>query len=180
MAEEARLEEKGAGLVPVSEGWFVVNVRDTGWLVHDTFGSGCTFDSRDARFTQLGINISVLPPGQPNCRYHRESLQENFLVLSGECLLLVEEQERRLKAWDFVHCPPGVDHVFVGAGDGPCAILMIGARSDEEEIVYPVSELALRHGAGVEVETDSPQEAYAAFMRPTPGRPADWDALPWA
>jgi uncharacterized cupin superfamily protein len=180
VTEEARLEEDGSGLVPVSEGWFVVNVRDTRWEDHDTFGAGCVFESREASFTQLGINICVLQPGQPNCRYHRESLQEDFLVLAGECLLLVEEQERRLKAWDFVHCPPGTNHVFVGAGDGPCAILMTGVRSDDEEIVYPVSALALRHGAGVDVETDSPAEAYAEFSRAAPGRPAGWEAMPWA
>ena len=180
MVDEAKLEESGAGLVPVSDGWFVVNVRDTRWEDHETFGAGCIFEGPDARFTQLGINICVMEPGQPNCRYHRESLQEDFLVLWGECVLLVEEQERPLKAWDFVHCPPGTNHVFVGAGDGPCAILMTGARRDEDEIVYPVSELALRHGAGVDVETDSPAEAYAPFERPTVARPASWESLPWA
>jgi mannose-6-phosphate isomerase-like protein (cupin superfamily) len=107
VAEEARLEETGSGLVPATEGWFVANVRDTAWRVHDTFGADCRFEGPDAPFSQLGINICVLEPGQPNCRYHRESLQEDFLVLAGECLLLVEEQERRLRAWDFVHCPPG-------------------------------------------------------------------------
>ena len=180
MVEEARFEDGGAGLVPVSEGWFVVNVRDTAWRDHGTFGADCRFEGSDARFTQLGINICVLQPGQPNCRYHRETLQEDFLVLAGECVLLVEEQERRLKAWDFVHCPPGTDHVFVGAGDVPCAILMTGARRDDEAVVYPVSQLALRHGAGVEVQTDSPNEAYAAFPAPTLGRPAGWNAMPWA
>ena len=97
-------------------------------------------------------------------------------MLVGECLLLVDGQERPLQAWDFVHCPPGVDHVFVGAGDGPCAILMVGARSDEEEVVYPVSELAQRHGVGVEVETDSPAEAYASYPPPRFERP--WDGTP--
>ena len=178
--DEARLEQGDGGLVPVSEGWFVVNVRETAWIDHETFGAGCIFEGPDARFTQLGINICVMQPGQPNCRYHRESLQEDFLVLSGECVLLVEEQERPLKAWDFVHCPPGVNHVFVGAGDGPCVILMTGARRDDEEIVYPVSELALRYGAGVDVETGSPAEAYAPFERPVAGYPAGWETLPWA
>ena len=181
MVDEAKLEDGGAGLVPVSQGWFVVNVRDTAWRDSKDFGADCRFESPpDAFFTQLGINVCVLQPGQPNCRYHRESLQEDFLVLAGECVLLVEEQERPLKAWDFVHCPPGVNHVFVGAGNGPCAILMTGARSEEEEIVYPVSELALRHGAGVAVETPSPEEAYASFAPPTKGRPVGWGSLPWA
>ena len=180
MVAEARSEDGGDGLAPVSEGWFVVNVRDAAWRNHESFGADCRFESPAARFTQLGVNISVLQPGQPNCRYHRESLQEDFLVLFGECVLLVEEQERRLQAWDFVHCPPGTDHVFVGAGDGPCAILMTGSRSDDVSVVYPVSELALCHRAGVQAETDSPAEAYAAFPEPAAGRPAGWEDMPWA
>jgi uncharacterized cupin superfamily protein len=161
-------------------GWFVVNVRETAWQRHETFGAGCGFESREAPFHQLGINISVVKPGEPLCLYHRESNQEDFLVLLGECRLLVDGEERALHAWDFFHCPPGVDHVFVGAGDGPCAILAVGARSDDEEIVYPVSELAARYGASVEAETPSPKEAYARYERPVDGRPDDWDSLPWA
>jgi uncharacterized cupin superfamily protein len=100
-----------------------VNVRDTEWVNSDTFGSGCAFESRAFPFPQFGINLSVLEPGQPNCLYHSESQQEAFLVLSGECKLLVEGEERLLRPWDFVHCPAGTEHVFVGAGDGPCVIL---------------------------------------------------------
>ena len=108
----------------------------------ETFGSGCVFESRNASFAQLGINLNVLEPGQPNCLYHSESQQEAFLVLSGECKLLVEGEERLPGPWDFVHCPAGTEHVFVGAGDGPCVILMTGARSENEEVLFPVSELA--------------------------------------
>ena len=160
--------------------WFVVNARDTAWQRHETFGAGCSFESREAPFHQLGINISVVQPGEPLCLYHRESNQEDFLVLLGECRLLVEGEERSLQAWDFFHCPAGVDHVFVGAGDGPCAILAVGARSDDEEIVYPVSELAARYGASVEFETPSPKEAYARYERSVDGRPDGWESLPWA
>jgi uncharacterized cupin superfamily protein len=117
----------------------------------------------------VGINLAVLEPGQPNCMYHREDEQEDFLVLSGRCLVLVEGEERELRAWDFVHCPAWTDHVFVGAGDEPCAILMIGTRTPDAGVVYPESELAKRHGAGVERETDSPDEAYSRFPdRKTP------------
>jgi uncharacterized cupin superfamily protein len=159
---------------------FVVNVRDAQWGTHDTFGSACRFEPEPGAFEQLGINIRVLEPGQPNCLYHRENLQEDFLVLSGECLLLVDGEERPLKAWDFVHMPPDVDHVFVGAGDGPCAILMVGARSEDEELFYPVAEVAQRHGASAEKDTPSPEEAYAPFGERRSGRPAGWDKLPWA
>jgi len=178
---EATLEQAETGLVPKGEGWFVVNVRDAAWYTQRTaFGSACLFESREVPFQQLGINIRVLEPGRPNCLYHRESLQEAFLVLSGECLLLVEEQERPLKAWDFVHVPPGVDHVVVGAGDGPCVILMAGGRSESKELFYPDSELARKHGASAEQGTPEPAEAYAPYERSQPGRPAAWDRLPWS
>jgi len=180
MPDEARLEDTGAGLAPTTDGWFVVNVRDTAWLTSETFGSGCVFESRQAPFPQLGINIAVLQPGEPNCLYHSENLQEAFLVLSGECTLLVEGEERPLRAWDFVHCPAGTEHVFVGAGDGPSVVVMVGARSEDEQLLYPVSELAARYGASAEEETPDPRQAYARFERPGPGRPPYWDSLPWA
>jgi uncharacterized cupin superfamily protein len=163
---EAPLASDDGGLVPRGEGWFVVNAREAKWLEGPRFGAYTRFEG-DARFTKLGVNIGVLEPGQPACMYHREDEQEDFLVLSGECLLLVEGQERRLRAWDFVHCPPWTEHVFVGAGDGPCAILAIGTRS-AGDVVYPESELAKRHGAGVEHETTEPSEAYAGTPDDTP------------
>ena len=122
---EARLEDSGSGLAPAEDGWFVVNVRDAEWWMSETFGSGCGFESREFSFPQFGINLSVLEPDEPNCLYHSEKQQEAFLVLSGECKLLVEGEERLLRAWDFFHCPPGTRHVFVGAGEGPCVVLMV-------------------------------------------------------
>jgi uncharacterized cupin superfamily protein len=177
---EARLDDSGSGLRPASDGWFVVNVRDAEWLTSETFGSGCEFESREFPFPQLGINLSVLEPGEPNCLYHSESQQEAFLVLSGECRLLVEGEERPLQAWDFFQCPAGTEHVFVGGGDGPCVILMAGARPEDEQVFYPVSELAARYGASAQEETPDPRQAYAPFERPQPGRPSYWDRLPWA
>ena len=160
--------------------WFVVNVRDGQWRTHDAFGSSVRFEDPEHRFEQLGINIRVLEPGKPNCLYHRESLQEDFLVLAGECLLLVDGEERKLKPWDFVHMPPGVDHVFVGAGEGPSVVLMVGARSEDEELFYPVSELAQRYGASAEEGTSKPEEAYARFDPPREERPTSWGSLPWS
>jgi uncharacterized cupin superfamily protein len=177
---EARLEDSGSGLAPTEEGWFVVNVRDATWLNSDDFGSGCIFDSHDARFEQVGINISVVMPGEPNCLYHSESQQEAFLVLSGECKLLVEGAERPLRQWDFVHCPAGTEHVFVGAGDGPAVILMVGARTQDEQLLYPVSELAGRYGASAEETTPDAGQAYARFERPRKEKPPYFDQLPWA
>ena len=133
-----------------------------------------------AQFAQLGIRIHVLPPGEPNGFYHAENQQEGFLVLSGECTLLVEGEERTPRAWDFFHSPPGTEHTLVGAGDAPCAILMVGSRTDDWSVRYPVSELAARHGASVERETSEPDEAYAEWESSRRGRPAAWDRLPWA
>jgi uncharacterized cupin superfamily protein len=172
---EAPLERTEAGLGPAGEGWFVVNARESRWYENEDFGAFTVFEDREAaKFEQLGINIGVLSPGQPACMYHREDDQEDFLVLSGECLLLVEEQERRLKAWDFFHCPPGTDHVLVGAGDGPCVVVAIGSRAGGKT-VYPVSELAQKHGAGVGEEAYDSATAYAGSAKsaPTPYR-EDW------
>jgi uncharacterized cupin superfamily protein len=178
---EARLEDSGSGLAPASEGWFIVNARDSEWWVSKAFGSGTVFGSEAAPFPQLGINISVLEPGQPNCLYHAElNQQEAFLVLSGHCKLLVEGEERDLGPWDFFHCPAGTEHVFVGAGDEPCVVLMAGARSEDEQLLYPKSELAAKYGASAEEETSDGSEAYAPFERSQRGRPEYWDRLPWA
>ena len=177
---EARLEDSGSGLAPIEDGWFVVNVRDAAWRVSKPWGSDTKFENKEAEFPQVAINITVLEPGQPNCLYHSESQQEDFLVLSGACKVLVEGDERPLQPWDFVHCPAGTEHVFVGAGDGPCVILMVGARTPDEKLLYPVSELAAKYGASAEETTRDPDQAYAPFEDPQPGRPSYWDQLPWA
>ena len=182
MVAEARLEQLDGGLTPVSDGWFVVNVRDGAWVTNEALGAACIFEGDDAPFADVGFTLGVLQPGQAGGQYHREANQEDFLVLAGECLLLIEGEERPLRTWDFVHCPSGTEHGFVGAGDGPCVIFMVGARTGwpETGIVYPRSELALRHGAGVETETASPADAYAPFPAWLPGPPGDWNGLPWA
>lgn len=163
MVREAALRDSGEGLVPAGEGWFVVNARDARWRDGDPLGKVCFFEA-ESEFTELGINVSVLDPGQPMAMYHYENEQEDFLVVAGEALLVVEGQERRLRAWDLVHCPPGTRHVIVGAGDRPCVIVAVGSRTAGEDWgAYTVDPAALRHGAGVETETTSPGEAYARF-----------------
>jgi uncharacterized cupin superfamily protein len=180
--DEARLVDTGAGLAPQGEGWFVVNVAETTWMRHDRFGARCNFevDGRLAherpdlevqQHPQLGIRVHVLEPGKPSTMYHRESDQEDFLVLSGECLAIIEGEERTLRAWDFVHCAPNTTHSFVGAGDGVCVMLMVGARSEEGTILYPRDDVA--------TETDHPRVAYSAFGHWRLERPDAWDALPW-
>jgi uncharacterized cupin superfamily protein len=175
---EARLERAESGLVPVTDGWFVVNVRDAVQLSNDAFGRRVTFEGRH-RFEQIGIQLAFLSPGKPSGLYHADSRQEDFLVLSGECIAIVEEEERRLRAWDFLHCPPGTGHVFVGTSEEPCVLLMVGARASERKVVYPRSEAALGHGGSVENETSSATEAYAPFPEWQPAsRSARAEPLP--
>jgi uncharacterized cupin superfamily protein len=158
---EADLSDSPAGRGAENDGWFIVNVAEAAGMHTDRFGDACRFEVAAARFPEFGLNVRVLEPGQPNCLYHREDSQEAFLVLSGECIAVVEEQERRMRAGDFLYTPPGTAHVLVGAGEQPCAILMVGTRKDPEELVYPVSPTAARHGASVERETSDEETAYA-------------------
>jgi uncharacterized cupin superfamily protein len=181
---EARLEAQDSGLAPVSEGWFVVNVRDAAWESNDQLGAMCAFEGERAPFADLGINLRLLLPGGKGL-YHAESVQEDFLVLAGQCLLLVEGEERPLAAWDFVHCPPGTAHALVATADSPCIIIQAGAprsTAAETTIVYPRSALALHHGVGVETETRSPTEAQSQLGIPAwrYRRPDHWNSLPWA
>lgn len=167
---EASLDQTEHGAFPTGEGWFVVNARDAQWFESDGLGFYAPFEGENARFPDVGINLNVLRPGEPSCMYHGEDAQENFLVLAGECVLIVEGQERPLRAWDFVHCPAWTEHVIVGAGDGPSVFLAIGDRAKGRGIRYPVNETALKHGAGVEVETNDPNAAYVNFgdLEPVP------------
>ena len=186
---EAPLEDSGSGLAPADDGWFVVNVRDAEWLTSEktdaaqvgrSSGAECVFESREFEFPQLAVRLHVLEPDEPNGLYHFETEQEAFLVLAGECKLLVEGEERLLRPWDFVHSPAETEHIFVGAGDRPCVILMTGARSESQKAHYPFSELAARYGASAAEETSDHRQAYVGFLPSRRERPSYWDSLPWA
>jgi uncharacterized cupin superfamily protein len=162
---EAPLESTEYGLVPAGEGWFVVNAGEARWRERTGTGALCDFEG-EHQFAQLGINVRVVEPGEPITVYHWEADQEDFLVLRGEALLLIAGEERPLRAWDFVHCPAGVAHAIVGAGDGPCLLVAVGARdrsTGPDWGAYLVDDAALRHGCGVEVQTDDPSVAYARW-----------------
>jgi uncharacterized cupin superfamily protein len=167
------------GMAAATDGWFAVNVRDAAWVTNAKFGAACIFEGDAAPFPQIGYTLAVLAPGQSGGLYHREDDQEDFLVLSGECVAIVEGEERRLRAWDFLHCPPGTEHILIGAGDGPCVIFMAGARAHRGSAVYTRSEAALRHVAGVEADTSASREAYGPFPKWRPGPPASFDGLPF-
>ena len=159
-------------MTPEGEGWFIVNVADAQWGTSAKTGAVAPFENwEEIEFPHFGINIQVLKPGQPNGKYHAESAQEAFLVLEGECLLLVEGEERVMRKWDFFHCPPDTNHIAIGAGDGPCAILMVGARFEGATIFYPEDPVAAKHGAQTTEPTDQPSVAYSDWDRShTPGQ----------
>jgi uncharacterized cupin superfamily protein len=179
MTDETPLQEWPTGLVPEREGWFVVNVRDVAWAEHPQQGFTTLFENpRGKPMPELGIRVRVLQPGQALSYYHEENTQEAFLVLAGECVLVVNGQERRLHAWDFFHSPAGTEHVLVAVGDSPAALLAAGARHEPELLRYPVSELAARYGASVAKETTDPDEAYADQGEWDLGRPEG--RFPWS
>ena len=161
MVPEAQLERTDEGLVAKRDGWFVLNARDSRWYHAEGRSAFCDFEG-ELDFPQLGFNISILEAGQSLGYYHRENGQEDFLVLSGSCVLIVEDEEQQLEAWDFVHCPPGTPHMIVGAGDGLSVVLAVGARGlSRKGLVYLPSEAARKHGVSVDEETTKPSEAYA-------------------
>ena len=172
MVPEAPLEQTEHGLFAAGPGWFVLNLRDVRWVDRALgFEAGI---GGQGDFPQVGIGLSVLEPGDPLAMYHWETDQEGFLVLSGEALLIIEGQERPLRQWDYVHCPPKTQHVIVGAGDGPCVVFRLGARENhtfrgpdgslhgrDDGGAYTVDQAAIRHGAGVKEETTDADVAYA-------------------
>ncbi len=146
---------------------FVINLAEAPARAHPRRATTIDFEPDGRPWPDTGVNVQIMQPGQPNCRYHSEPVQEDFLVLHGECIAIVDDEERRLRQWDFLHCPAGTAHVFVGAGDGPCAVLMIGSRRKDEPH-YPLSEVAAKYDASVSAATDDEAEAYA-----------DWRQEPW-
>jgi quercetin dioxygenase-like cupin family protein len=157
------------GLVVDGEGWFVVNARESRWRDEGPLGSYCTFEGK-RRFPHFGINVTVLEPGERIGMYHRENAQEAFLVLSGECTLIVEGQERRLSEWDFFYCAPKTEHIIAAAGDQAAVVLAVGARGRGVGggIVYTVCKAAARYGASVIRETTEPAVAYKKIYAALP------------
>jgi Cupin domain len=180
---EAPLEQTEHGLVCKGDGWFVVNARDVRWGRVEGRGVFSNF-SGTTLFDQLGVGLTVLGPGEPMSMYHWEDDQENFLILSGEATLIAEGQERPLRQWDFVHCPPRTGHVIVG---GPCVVFGVGSRERHTMIdehgqrvgrpgysEYVADPVAQRHGAAPERNTESAEEAYARFPPPERVRYGGW------
>jgi uncharacterized cupin superfamily protein len=173
---EAPLEQTAAGLVARGEGWFVLNATDARWRDRPGRGKSLPFEGA-AEWPQLGVTLYALGAGEPIGMYHWEADQEDFLVVSGEGVLIVEGEERPLRPWDFVHCPPGTKHMIVGAGTSPCIVLAVGARAHQDSAGwggYAADEVARRHGAGVEQDTSDADEAYARFPAPLPVRYGGW------
>lgn len=169
---QAKLVQTPEGKKPQGEGWYVLNAKEAVWSKNEKFGESCGFEG-DVRFEQYGMNIHTIYPGQPNCHYHGEDDQEDFLVIDGECLLLIEGQELKLKKWDFVHCPKWARHVFVGTGDQPCTLVMVGGRTGDG-VQYPVLPLTNKYNASPERETRSPKESYSQSPNWVKGISPDW------
>ena len=175
MVPETPPEQTEHGLMNTGDGWFVLNVREARWRHREGRGDQMRL-AGEGDFPQLNVNLIVLGPDEPLSMYHWEADQEDFLLVSGEALLIIEGQERPLRAWDFVHCPPNAAHTIVGAGSAPCILIAVGARTHQTGAGwggYPVDEAAIRHGAGVEEETTDPDVAYARFPEPEPTRYRD-------
>jgi uncharacterized cupin superfamily protein len=161
---EARVVDGEAGKRVEGDGWFVVNLAEVAWQTTERGGTWSMLDSPASPFGQFGIGVHVLPPGEAPGFYHWESDQEGFLVLDGACLLIVEGQERRMRRWDYFHCPPGTRHIMVGAeGDQPCAVLMVGARTRGKLTKYPADPVAAAHGVSVERDAENARAAYAQW-----------------
>ncbi len=162
----------------MADGWFKQNLSEVEALHHEQGGIGYLFGETRPfeRYQDFGINVRVLKPGQPASLYHSEAAEEFFIVLGGECLAIVEDQEVPLRKWDFLHTPPATAHLIVGAGEAPATVLMVGGRGATEPPHYPVSELAARYGASVQTETDDPQDAWQQV-----GWKPEFDSapLPW-
>jgi uncharacterized cupin superfamily protein len=126
----------------------VINLADAPAIGHPKRSSFLRLEPEGVSWPDTGVNVQVMQPGQPSCRYHSEPMQEDFLVLRGRCIAIVDGEERPLRKWDFLHCPAGTEHVFVGTGEGPCAVLMIGSRR-EGACHYTVNAVAARYGASV-------------------------------
>jgi quercetin dioxygenase-like cupin family protein len=175
---EAKLVDTEVGKKPEGDGWFVVNVGDAVAMgMYDDL-YGVVFEGEFGAFPHFGINVRVLGPGRQAAMYHAESGQEAFLVLQGEAVLIVEDEERPLRQWDFVHCPPETRHMIVGAGDGPCVVLMTGSPRTSD-VRYVPSEVAHGRGAAVKLESTSPESTLGAFPRWRRTRPDTWRELPW-
>jgi uncharacterized cupin superfamily protein len=147
----------------MADPWFVRNLRDMVWWQRGSGGWVAEFVDGDQA---VGVNLFVLQPGDKMAMYHWEADQEGFLVLSGEAILVIDGEERTIRQWDYVHCPPGVPHTRIGAGTGTCVILAVGAREHQSGDGwggYPYSELAMKHDASTEEETTDPEVAYARF-----------------
>jgi uncharacterized cupin superfamily protein len=175
MVSEAKLERTEQGLVPKGPGWYVVNAQDVPWRSAEGRGAYSVLEG-EPEFEQYAVHLVTLAPGEPMAMYHWEADQEDFLVLAGEALLVIEGEERPLQRWDFVHCPPEASHVIVGAGDSQCLVLAMGARdrsTGDDWGAYPVDATAARHNASVDAETTEPAEAYAKVPPREPSRYRD-------
>jgi uncharacterized cupin superfamily protein len=155
----------------MSDRWYVRNAREHEWFDRGPRGVVTRLVDDEA---QVGVNLFVLGPGEPMAMYHWEADTEGYLVVSGEGLAIVDDEEVPLKQWDYVHTPAGVPHVIVG---GPCVVLAVGGREHQNGADwggYPLSDVASRHNAATEKETTDSLVAYARFPARQPSEYRGW------
>jgi quercetin dioxygenase-like cupin family protein len=157
---EARIEQTPEGQVPAGDGWFILNLGEMAWGGVPGFGVWLDPPHVDPAQPGIGVHIHVLQPGEANGYYHAEAAQEGFIVLSGECVAVVEGEERRMRQWDYLHSPPGTAHITVGAGDEPCAILMFGSPDPRRKVEWIADDVAAKYGASVAETTGRDLDAY--------------------
>ena len=161
MVHEAEIESTPEGQVPAGAGWYILNLGEMAWETAAGFGVWRDFDDQDSDPSErMGVHVHVLQPGESNGYYHAEAAHEGFLVLSGECIAVVEGEERRMRRWDYFHSPAGTEHITIGAGDEPCAILMFGSPDPRRKVEWIANETAAKHGASVARTTGRDTEAY--------------------
>jgi uncharacterized cupin superfamily protein len=169
---EAPFEETEHGLVCKGDGWFLVNARDVRWRESKGRGVSSNFGG-DTLFDQLGVGITVVGPNEPTTMYHWESNEEDFLVLRGGGIAILDGEEHQLRQWDSIHCPPGTVHTFIGGPEG-LVLFGVGAREHPDEGSYVADSLAARYGAAPERNTESTAEAYKSFGPREPVRYGGW------
>lgn len=112
------------------------------------WGKGERFASDDLSLadlggaTQIGVSLTVIPPGKASCPFHWHLLEEeHFYVLEGRVTLRSGADRYPMAAGDYVCFPAGtrVAHGFENESDAPCRILSIGGRNPNEIAVYPDS-----------------------------------------
>jgi hypothetical protein len=156
MVPESQLEKTEHGLVSKGEGWFVLNKRDAVWRHVDGRGASASLApiSKASGNSSSSASIrSCSGSGRTDGHVPLEGRSGGLPRGVGEAVLIIEGEERQLRAWDFVHCPPNTKRVIGGAGSGPCFVIAVGAREHDSlcvtGVVYVIKSIRIRARGGI-------------------------------